>query len=64
MAMKRKYTQEEVEKHMLGRSYYNPDDLNIFVRRRGLGSWTMNLGIQLRGRCPGSAAGPAASVNI
>ncbi len=42
--MKRKYTQEEVEAHMMGRIYINPDDLNIFVRRRGVYSYTMNLG--------------------
>lgn len=42
--MKRKYSQEEVEQRMLGRIYINRDDLNIFVRRKGLYSWTMNLG--------------------
>ncbi|MGL4344745.1 MAG: hypothetical protein ACRCTE_06085 [Cellulosilyticaceae bacterium] len=43
--MKRKYSQEEVEQHMLGRLYINTDDLNIFVRRKeGLYAWTMNLG--------------------
>lgn len=43
--MKRKYSQEEVEQHMLGRIYINKDDSNIFVRRRkGLYAWTMNLG--------------------
>lgn len=43
--MKRKYSQEEVEHHMTGRLYFNPDDLNIFVRRGpGLYAWTMNLG--------------------
>ena len=30
---------------MTGRLYFNPDDLNIFVRRGpGLYAWTMNLG--------------------
>lgn len=42
--MKRKYSQEEAAKHMSGRIYINTDDLNIFVRRKGIGSWTMNLG--------------------
>ena len=43
--MKRKYTQEEVDRLMIGRFYCNSDDLNIFVRRKtGLYSWTMNMG--------------------
>ncbi|WP_053985060.1 hypothetical protein [Niameybacter massiliensis] len=42
--MKRKYSQEEVQKCMSGRIYINRDDLNIFVRRKGVYSWTMNLG--------------------
>lgn len=42
--MKRKYSPEEVAQHMSGRFYINPDDRNIFVRRNGLGAWTMNLG--------------------
>lgn len=43
--MKRKYTQEEVDKLMHGRIYVNTNDLNIFVKRKnGLGSWTMNFG--------------------
>ncbi|OON90952.1 MAG: hypothetical protein ATN34_00600 [Epulopiscium sp. Nele67-Bin002] len=42
--MKRKYSQEEVWKHMTGRIYINKDDTNIFVRRKVPGSWTMNLG--------------------
>lgn len=42
--MKRKYTQEEVRQHMSGRIYINSNDTNIFVRRKGIGSWTMNLG--------------------
>lgn len=41
---KRKYSQEEVEQNMSGRIYANPDDLNIFVRRKGPCAWTMNLG--------------------
>lgn len=41
--MKRKYTQQEVERLMIGRIYANPNDLNIFVRRRGLASWTLNF---------------------
>lgn len=44
LIMKRKYSQEEVEQRMSGRIYINRDDLNIFVRRKGLYSWTMNLG--------------------
>ena len=43
--MKRRDSQQEVEKRMWGRFYWNPDDSNIFVRRRaGLFAWTMNLG--------------------
>ena len=42
--MKRKHSQEEVYLHMHGRIYYNPEDSNIFVKRRGLCSWTMNFG--------------------
>lgn len=43
--MKKKYTQEEVDKLMHGRIYINTNDLNIFVKRKnGLGSWTMNFG--------------------
>lgn len=42
--MKRKYSQEEVNQHMSGRIYINTDDLNIFVKRKGICSWTMNLG--------------------
>lgn len=42
--MKRKYSQEEVEQLMHGRIYINRDDSNIFVRRKGLYAWTMNLG--------------------
>ncbi len=43
--MKRKYSQEEVWQLMKGRMYINKDDANIFVRRkRGMGSFTMNLG--------------------
>ncbi|MEF9984507.1 MAG: hypothetical protein RR806_09180 [Oscillospiraceae bacterium] len=42
--MKRKYTQEEVWQHMSGRIYCNSKDTNIFVRRKGISSWTMNLG--------------------
>lgn len=29
---------------MVGRIYANTDDLNIFIKRKGLCSWTMNLG--------------------
>ncbi len=43
-AIKRKYTQQEVEPRMRGRIYCNPDDGNLFVRRRTPGSWTMNMG--------------------
>ena len=42
--MKRKYSREEVEAHMSGRLYINTDDLNIFIKRKGLHAWTMNLG--------------------
>lgn len=44
--MKRKYTREEVLERMIGNSiYFNPDDTNIFVRKRyGIGAWTMNMG--------------------
>lgn len=42
--MKRKYSQEEINQHMSGRIYINADDLNIFVKRKGICSWTMNLG--------------------
>ncbi len=42
--MKRKYSKEEVWQNMPGRLYINKDDANIFVRRKGSGSWTMNLG--------------------
>lgn len=43
-AIKRKYTQQEVEQRMRGRIYCNTHDSNLFVRRRTLGSWTMNMG--------------------
>ena len=44
--MKRRYTREEVlERMILNSIYFNPDDANIFVRKRfGIGSWTMNMG--------------------
>lgn len=44
--MKRKYTREEVLERMIGNSiYFNPDDANIFVRKRyGIGAFTMNMG--------------------
>lgn len=29
---------------MRGRIYCNPDNKNLFVRRRTPGAWTMNLG--------------------
>ena len=44
VAIKRKYSQKEVEAHMRGRLYCNPDDKNLFVRRRVWGAWTMNPG--------------------
>ena len=44
VAIKRKYSQEEVETRMRGRFYCNPDDKNLFVRRRAWGAWTMNMG--------------------
>lgn len=43
-AIKRKYTQQEVEERVRGRIYCNPHDSNLFVRRRTPGSWTMNMG--------------------
>ena len=42
--MKRIYSQEEVEQRMTGRIYVNTDDLNILVKRKTSGAWTMNLG--------------------
>lgn len=43
--MKRKYTQEEVEHMMVLNLYANPDDLNVFVRKKGrCTAWTMNFG--------------------
>ena len=43
--MKRKYSQEEVEKRMILNLYANPNDLNIFVRKKGRHSaWTLNFG--------------------
>ncbi|HIX89729.1 MAG TPA: hypothetical protein H9845_02375 [Candidatus Agathobaculum pullicola] len=42
--IKRKYSQEEVEARLHGRFYCNPDDKNLFVRRRAWGAWTMNMG--------------------
>ena len=43
--MKRKYTQEEVERLMTFNFYVNPDDRNVFVRKKGrCTAWTMNLG--------------------
>ena len=42
--IKRKYTQQEVWQHMRGRIYCNPDDRNLFVRRKAWGAWTMNVG--------------------
>lgn len=44
VAIKRKYTQQEVEQRMRGHIYCNLDDSNLFVRRRTPGSWTMNMG--------------------
>ena len=44
VAIRRKYTQQEVEQRMRGRIYCNPHDSNLFVRRRTPGSWTMNMG--------------------
>ena len=44
--MKRKYTREEVLARMIGNNlYFNPNDTNIFVRKRyGIGAFTMNMG--------------------
>lgn len=42
--MRRKYSQQEVWQRMRGRIYCNPDDKNLFVRRRTPGAWTVNLG--------------------
>lgn len=44
VAIKRKYTQQEVEQRMRGHIYCNPHDSNLFVCRRTPGSWTMNMG--------------------
>ena len=44
VAIRRKYTQQEVEQRMRGRIYCNPHDSNLFVRRRTPGSWTMTMG--------------------
>ncbi|MCH1942264.1 hypothetical protein [Holdemania massiliensis] len=41
---KRKYSQEEGNQPMSGRIYINREDARIFVRKRGLYAWTMNLG--------------------
>lgn len=41
--MKRKYTQDEVSRRMVFGLYFNPDDRNIFVRKRRY-AWTMNMG--------------------
>lgn len=41
---KRKYSQEEGDPAMSGRIYINREDARIFVRKRGLYAWTMNLG--------------------
>lgn len=45
--MTRKYSQEEVWELMTGRIYINKDDANIFVKRKGVSSLTMNLGNKL-----------------
>lgn len=42
--MKRKFTQEEINEKMIGKIYFNKEDSNIFVRGKGIGSWTMNYG--------------------
>lgn len=44
VCIKRKYTQQEVERQMRGRFYCNSDDKNLFVRRSAWGAWTMNMG--------------------
>ena len=47
--MKRKYTREEVDQLTTWWGLYaNPDDLNIFVRKKGRPyAWTMNYGNKL-----------------
>lgn len=46
--MKRKYSQEEVNKLMKGKLYFNRNDTNIFVRLpRALYGWTLNFGNKL-----------------
>ncbi len=42
--MKKKHSQEEIQKYMRGRIYCNSNDTNIFVKRKGVFSYTMNLG--------------------
>ncbi len=42
--IKRKYSEDEITQLMTGRIYFNRNDSAIYVRRKGLGSWTMNLG--------------------
>lgn len=46
---KRKYSQEEGDPAMSGRIYINREDARIFVRKRGLYAWTMNLGNPCQG---------------
>ena len=41
----RKYSQEEIDRLMRGKWYFNPDDSNIIVRRtNGWYSYVLNLG--------------------
>ena len=42
--MQMNYSQEEVDQLMIVRIYCNHADFTIFVMRKGLYAWTMNLG--------------------
>lgn len=41
--MKRKYSPEEVEQRICCGIYFNPEDLNVIVRKRRY-AWTLNMG--------------------
>ena len=42
--VKKKHIRDEADKPIAERLYFNRDDSRIFVRRKGLCSWTMNFG--------------------
>ncbi len=42
--MKRKWSQFEVSQKMKGKFYFNKDDGNFFIKRKGICSWTLNFG--------------------